>query len=268
MTEHSERKGPGGILKSAGFFMPRRRLPDLAFRSEKPEWMDDLNAGTESIRKTYGHFKIINLLFSGIRFLTKRYILEDIYRRKLRKIRVVDIGAGGGDFAIWFWDYCHAHGLQAEIICLDYDERAIDYARQKTGNRRSIEFVQGDALRMREMNLKAHYITANHFLHHVSDEFIPSLLSQFYNAASCGILVNDILRTYKAYLSFTLLGKILFSGGFTHADGCISIERGFRRNELTDFVSKAGLSGSLHVGTAFPSRIFIHGVKSGAAIAG
>lgn len=236
-------------------------FPDLETRHIGPELMDDANTSSEEIIKTYKHFEIINLLFSRIRTLARQYIVKDIKRRNLQEVTILDIGCGGGDFAFWFYDLCYSMGIQTKIICLDYDIRAINYAKQKTGNRKSIEFVCGDAHNLHELNLKAHYITANHFLHHVPNENISTLIEQIYSAASCGILVNDILRTYIGFLAFTIFGRFFLNGGFTRTDGRISIQRGFRKYELNKFVHKAGLTNHLYIDTIFPSHIFIFGTK-------
>jgi 2-polyprenyl-3-methyl-5-hydroxy-6-metoxy-1,4-benzoquinol methylase len=195
------------------FLSSRYWFPDLSLRSDQEEAMEEETADPIALRHTLRQFHAINLLFSRIRGLTRRYIFRDIGRRRLRKVRLLDLGAGAGDFAGWFIASCRRRGVEAGVVCLDRDPRALSFAREALGAHPAVEFVRGDAGSVDIAAFNAHYVVANHFLHHLTDEAIPGQIEKAYQAASCGILINDLLRSAKAHAAFTLAAGLLFRKG-------------------------------------------------------
>jgi 2-polyprenyl-3-methyl-5-hydroxy-6-metoxy-1,4-benzoquinol methylase len=193
--------------------------------------------------------------------LTLRYILPDIRRRGLREVTFLDLGAGGGDFALWLVGLCRRNGLRAKVTALDHDPRVVKFARENTAHCPEVRVIQAEAFQFDQLEIPPHYIFANHFLHHLPDSEIPPLLAKAYHTAEYGLLINDVHRTRVAFLAYTLLSGLCLRGSFAYADGRSSIRRGFLVPELQEHIRRAGLEGKTLLRTVPPGHFFIVGLK-------
>ncbi|HBD93467.1 MAG TPA: hypothetical protein DC057_04780 [Spirochaetia bacterium] len=151
-------------------------FPNMKIRSTKKELMDFEDCDTEKLIKTVAQFRLLNMLFSSSNSLINKYIFTDIKKRKISEVNFLDIGAGGCDIPIWFLKKCKKIGIKASITCIDSDERITEYAIKVCKNFPDIKVIHGNAFDLK-LHGKFDYIFTNHFLHHIDDQSIPSLLS-------------------------------------------------------------------------------------------
>jgi SAM-dependent methyltransferase len=203
--------------------------------------MDDRNLDERALVETLDSFKPINRLISRTRHLLRRTVVRDMLQRKATAARLLDLGSGGCDEARWFVKECRKYGIEGTVVCLDADPRAVRYARHACRDESSIEIVEADALRLRELNLSVDYIFSNHFLHHLDSAVIPDMLRQIQSSAPRGFALQDLHRHPVWYFGFGLIGALAWRRGWTFADGLSSISRGFARTELVDLCRKAGV---------------------------
>lgn len=239
-------------------------IPDMSQRVFLPEIMDDPLGADGILFKTLREFRTINHLFSRTRTLVKRYLIPSMLRQGKREIVIADIGAGGGDFALWITGYCRSKGIRLKALCVDNDPRVVRFARDACKGRDDIAVIEASAFSLDTIEGPIDYFFTNHFLHHIPTVEIPGLLKMFYDRARVGVLINDLARSTLAYVGFTLFCFAFFRSYMSRVDGLLSIRKGFLKKDLTDLVSRASLASPVTVGMLHPGRVFLYCQKQDA----
>jgi 2-polyprenyl-3-methyl-5-hydroxy-6-metoxy-1,4-benzoquinol methylase len=237
-------------------------LPDFSYRISLPELMDDHKLGRQDLYVTLRHFFLINRLFSRTTSLFRRFIFQDIKRRGLKSVTIMDIGAGGGDFARYCVKFFKKQEITAKIICLDNDPRIVSYLETSCKDYPSLKIISGSALDLVGIKDNIDYCISNNVLHHFEDSTVPEFIIAMYDKAQYGILINDLARTAFTYIGFKVFAGIFFRTGLTLKDGLLSIRKGFTVDEIRSHVQSAGLINTLRIGRSAVGNIFITGTKS------
>jgi SAM-dependent methyltransferase len=209
-------------------------------RSTETELMDRRDADRQRLIRTVAQFRHINVLLTRYRYLLSRYILRDLAGRVPRRVRVLDIGAGGADMALWLDGRIRRLGHQPETVCVDSDPRIVAYAKRRAGGRSSVRILHGTH-RSLDHEPRFDYAFSNHLLHHLADSEIEEILSWLHRHVSRTYVMNDLLRSRISELAFGAASSLFFHGSFARNDGLISIRRGFRPRELGRRARAAGL---------------------------
>ncbi|MFK3678757.1 methyltransferase domain-containing protein [Microbacterium sp. NPDC090218] len=201
------------------------------------ELMDDPHADARMLARTYGRFGLVNALVSRPGTIYRRDIRPRAAR--VERLRILDVGAGGGDLCRLLAGRLRRDGLQAEITALDADERAIRWASAHDG---------GAGIRYRcalTTDLVAEgdtydVVLSNHVLHHLDDAELQVVLSDSVRLAGPGGLAShhDIARSRTAHALFAAatwpISGTLLADSFIREDGLISIRRSYTVPELAD----------------------------------
>jgi predicted O-methyltransferase YrrM len=230
-------------------------------RSDQTEIRDAHDVDPKKVYRTLAQFKLINLLLSRSRRLMKEILMPHMLQAGQKKLTILEIGAGGGDIALWFANLCRAQAIEIKMLCLDNDPQAIEFARKRFHRCESVSVRHGSAHEIEALDENIDYIFANHFLHHLSSQEIPQFLEKVYSRARRGFLINDLLRSRLAYLGFTLLAGICFHGSYHFHDGRLSIRKGFTLPELKTIVAQLSFADSVRIGCRIPARIYLYGFK-------
>ncbi len=233
-------------------------VPSMAVRCTKQEIMDDPACDTRALLKTLNHFTLINTLFSRSLYLVRRYFFDRCAVIPGRSVTVLDVGAGGGDFARSLNRWASGRGIPVQITCLDYDARIAAYAREHCASIDNIEVVAGDIRSEAFTHRRFDLVFANHFLHHIDSDKIPRTIALLNSMAERGFLINDLHRKPATYFGYSLFAAFFLPGSFAWYDGGLSIRRGFIRKELQEYITAAGLTGTLRVTDVFPGRLVIY----------
>ncbi len=217
--------------------------------------MDHLDSDEVKLHRTLRQFSYINFFFSRNRFLTRKYLLSHIIWNNLQRCSVLDVGAGGGDYALWLRREGLRRGVDIRITCLDSDPRVISFLRKAVAHEPGITVFQGSVFDITSMGGSFEYVFANHFLHHLPEEHLPRALHMIDQVASRGFLINDLVRSQTSYVLFTLFGLVCTPRSFSLTDGRLSIRRAFRREELVPLVES--LPGA-KIGMVRPGRVYLY----------
>lgn len=144
------------------------------------------------------------------------------------RFSVLDVGAGSGDAGAMLQRY---YG-QAEAISLDRRELHL----QAGSGRR----VAGDAFHLPFRPGSFDFVVSSLFLHHFGDAQIADLLAQMRSVARRAVVVVDLERHPIAYYFLPATRHLLRWHDVTVNDGCISVEAGFRAEELERIARAAG----------------------------
>lgn len=238
-----------------GWILP----PPMRHRADIAEIMDDPHSDPFRLRTTLRQFVVINRLFTRSRYLATTLFGPHIRRSPQREYSLLDIGAGGCDFGLWFEAYCRRLGSRARVTCIDTDPRVLTYAREATASNPAVEIAECPVQNIARLHRRFDFVFANHLLHHLPDSDIPVALERIVEATRLAFVINDLRRSRLSYVLLSLLTIPFFRGGFVRYDGRVSILRGFTPEELRAFVNRAGMGGGISVGSLFPGRVCIVG---------
>ncbi|WP_309128681.1 methyltransferase domain-containing protein [Microbacterium sp.] len=231
-------------------------MPDLASRAvDARELMDDPHADVRMLERTYARFTQVNAVVAGWRGVYRRDI-RPLARRK-GVLRVLDVGAGGGDLARALQRRLRADGCFARITGLDTDARAIRWAAGRKGSA-DVRWLCASTADLVRDGESFDVVLSNHLLHHLTaDELAGVLHDSLRLTAPGGIVIHsDIARSRAAYALFSAatlpLAGTLLAGSFIRDDGLTSIRRSYTAGEL-----RAAAGEGWRVEQRLPARLLL-----------
>lgn len=198
------------------------------------ERMDAPDADPQMLERTYAQFRLVNAVVSGWR---------GVYRREMRlrarrgSLRVLDIGAGGGDLTRALARRLRRDGFDAEITAVDTDPRAVRWAEAEDTDRH-VRWRYASSTDLVHDGAQFDVVLSNHVLHHLSPPQLVQLLadSQSLTAPGGMVIHSDIARSRAAYRLFATatwpFARNLLAGSFIREDGLTSIRRSYTAREL------------------------------------
>lgn len=210
-------------------------MPDLSVRAaDAVELMDDPDADLRMLEHTYRRFQLVNALVSRPGLIYRR----DVRPRASRgHVRILDVGAGGGDLCRSLAAHLRQDGLAAEITALDPDERAMRWAEAHDGGA-GVRYRRERTSDLVAAGEQFDVVLSNHLLHHLSPDELSALLGDSEQIVAPGGLVahHDIARSRAAYGLFAAgtapFARNVLAGSFIRTDGLISIRRSYTADEL------------------------------------
>ena len=205
--------------------------PDLRQRSRSPELMDALDSDERKLFRTLDQFQSINRLFSRVRGPLKNILFPLLSVE--HETHLLDLGAGACDIPVWLLTRAKKKGLRLRITAVDSDPRVVRHARKLRADVEGLEIIEADALNLASL-APFDFVFANHFLHHLSDEQIQTVLTQTQDLASKGFIFSDLRRSQFSYQAFRWV-SLFYRDSFAREDGLTSICKGFTPEELKAF---------------------------------
>ncbi|MCA9103601.1 MAG: methyltransferase domain-containing protein, partial [Planctomycetales bacterium] len=173
---------------------------DIAARCPQPELMDQPDLAPIEHRQALAGLRRINLFSRTVPAVWGR--LETIaQRRRLHRLRVLDVASGGGDFALGLAQRAAERGYDVHVTGCDISPLAVAVAEDR---RRQLaisgaRFVVSDVL---NDTLSDEYdiVTCTLFMHHLTRTQAVALLRRAASIARHAVLVDDLLRSRTGYL--------------------------------------------------------------------
>lgn len=208
---------------------------DLSSRAaDARELMDEADADPDMLAQTYRRFRTVNALISRPGALYRRDVRP---RARAGRIRILDVGAGGGDLCRALAAFLRRDGLDAEITALDPDERAMRWAEAHDAGA-GIRYRVAATDELAATGETFDVIVSNHLLHHLTADQLSAVLSDTRALVSeSGVVAHhDIARSRAAYAAFAAVtwpfARNFLAGSFIREDGLISIRRSYTAAEL------------------------------------
>ncbi|WP_299115732.1 methyltransferase domain-containing protein [uncultured Winogradskyella sp.] len=223
---------------------------DTTYRSNKTEIMDDFSMKGELLRDTLDKLGNINKWLGGNRVTLNgvKKILQG--QPKDRIYKIVDLGCGHGDILRLIADYGRREDYKFELIGIDANQDAIDYAAELSADYPELSFENKDIFSEEFKELDYDIALATLFLHHFKTEELEVLLKQLSSKAKLGLVINDLHRSEMAYGLFKLLSLVI-SNQMIVEDGLTSILRAFKRKDLEHLTQKLNLKSEIRWKWAF-----------------
>lgn len=211
------------------------------YRTQETEIMDDFTLTGAALQSALDQIARINRLLGGNK-LTLQGIKELLKKNNTAEpIVIADVGCGNGDMLRMLAQYGSANGLNFKLIGIDANAFTIRYAQSLSAGFSNIEYVCIDIFSEEFKSIPYDIVLCTLTLHHFTNEQITDIMSIFNTRATIGIVVNDLHRSKLAYRLFELIGFVFKLNSMSREDGRVSILRGFKKKELTEFSKKLNL---------------------------
>lgn len=227
---------------------------NLKARSYEEELMDRADADPHRLKKTIEQFALLNRLFSAALPLFKKVILPTLLADPAREWTLLDFGSGGGDIDRDIVRLCRRRGLKVKITALDLDPRVLPWARELCRGFPEITPVAGSIFDLSTLG-DFDFVISNHTLHHFTYPQVRQTVALCLAHARHGFLLNDLRRSFWAYVGYTIFTGLFVRGSLAFFDGRLSIRRGFTVAELESEL--AGLARPIRIGRALPARVYL-----------
>ena len=213
-------------------------MPDFSQRSTELELMDAPGVPADEMRVTLDELAVINLLLGG--YAPSLGGIHSLVPSGCRRVRILDVGSGGGDTARRIVRWAARRGLDATVVGVDLSAPTVEYAREKGAGHRGLEFR---CLDVHELRVEDPFdiVHAALTLHHFDDESAVRVLRTMSSLARWGIVINDLQRHPIAYHSIAWLTRCLSRSRLIRNDAPLSVLRAFSRRELERLIARAGI---------------------------
>jgi len=174
-----------------------------------------------------------------------------------RKLRIVDIGCGGGDTlkAITTWlkvaKVAQQAGLQVELTGVDLKPECLEFAQQACQGL-DIQWICSD---YRLLEAEYDIVLTSLFCHHLDPVQLHEFLLWAKQNAKLGLLINDLHRHPLAWWGIRLLTALFSRSHLVKHDAPLSVWRGFSRAELAEALAETGWKAELEWCWAFRYRV-------------
>jgi 2-polyprenyl-3-methyl-5-hydroxy-6-metoxy-1,4-benzoquinol methylase len=205
---------------------------NFSTRSNKKEWMDDFDISKEVLEQNLKEIEKINTFLGGHRVVMNALKKTNI---SFTNLKIMDVGCGSGELLNVL--FAHPRTKEANLIGIDANKNTIEIAK-KNALSSTIIYENEDCFNPHVYEKhKPDIIIMSLFLHHFSDNEIEKLLKIMLEHRPKFIVINDLQRSFWAYLGFSILSFIFRFSEITQHDGKISILRGFKKNEWLKILS-------------------------------
>ena len=208
----------------------------LSQRLIAEEQMDDPSLDPKVYAAVIGDLARLNALL-----MTPRPTIGFLRRTlgERRRFRLLDVGFGHGDMLRAIARWAGRHGLEPELVGVDLNPRSLPAAAAATPPDLPIDYRIGDYADLAGEGWD--YVISSSVTHHMSDAELHAFLRFMEAEARIGWYVNDVHRHWLAYWGFRPLARIMRWHRMVREDGCVSIQRGFRRADWERLIAESGI---------------------------
>jgi SAM-dependent methyltransferase len=230
-------------------------------RLEALERMDTEALSPQDASSILTDLERINRWIGGVAATLSHF---DQFARRWRageRIRILDWGTGGADVPRAIVRWALRHGHRVEITGIDSNAAVLAVARERCKDYPEIRLIEADARSWPDPPHPFDYVISSLTLHHLDDKAIVELLRRSDRLARRGMVMNDLIRSARAWAWIWGLSRLVRMHPIVQADGPLSIRRAFAPRELASYARQAGVS-YVTVRKHFGYRLTLAGEKS------
>ena len=156
-----------------------------------------------------------------------------------RRLLVVDVGGGRGDFARRLIRHARRRGRVVHVVVVDRDADSLRTARLAGSSLVSVVRADASALPFREASVDV--VTIALTLHHMEPDAAVTSLREMHAASRTAVIVNDLWRTRPSLALVWIATRALACHPISRHDGPLSVRRAYSADELGTLAEKAGI---------------------------
>ncbi|MTI31934.1 methyltransferase domain-containing protein [Cytophagales bacterium RKSG123] len=205
--------------------------------------MDDLEFSGKEMDITLQELETINKWLGGNNITLNG--VENILKHNPNpggKIKIADLGCGGGDMLKLLANWGRKNKLNLELTGIDANEYIIHYARENCKNYPEAQF---EVLNIFDEAFEKHVydiICCTLFTHHFSNEELVQIFQKFYRQARMGVTINDLHRHWLAYHSIKWLTYLFSHSPMVKNDAPVSVLRAFSKKDIKEILRNAQIT--------------------------
>lgn len=211
----------------------------FANRSCEKELLDQENIPFADIERNMRELDFINTWLGG-------HAISVSGLKKLlggrQRIRICEIGCGGGDNLRVLSRYCLRHGIDVEVLGVDINAHCIGVAGKRWQGCPAV-WVHADYRQVIFDRWKPDIIFSSLFCHHFTDGELVSMIRWMDRQAAVGWYINDLQRHPLAYYSIRWLTRWWSRSYLVKNDAPLSVLRGFTRKDWVGILKAGGVNG-------------------------
>lgn len=215
---------------------PMPRAEGIAELIDEPRIaLDELSANLQDLER-------LNRLFGGTGLIL-RYLGAMLHRAQFDEVRILDVATGGADIPAAIVRWARRRGQHVKILGIDKNPQVLRATEERVRAYPEISLELADALTLPYDAGSFDVVLCSLALHHFTYQEGVKLLTSLDRIGRWGFIVNDLLRSWHAYLLTWLAMRLFCSGRLVRHDGPISIRRAYTLSEFRAMVSEAGVDG-------------------------
>ena len=221
-------------------------------RSHEAELLDLPGHDMAALAENLADLRAVDRLL-GSSALTWRGLWPQLRARSRRRAySLLDVATGGAAGPQLLAEWAGRRGYSLRPVASD---RLADVLRLVRAGGARFPLIQHDALHIPLPDRSVDFATCALALHHFDPPQAAALLRELARVARCGLVVNDLQRSWPAYWGALLLARGPWRAMARH-DGPLSVRRAYTAAEARALLAAAGLARA-RVSTHFPFRMLI-----------
>jgi ubiquinone/menaquinone biosynthesis C-methylase UbiE len=156
-------------------------------------------------------------------------------------ITVLDVATASADIPRAIAAWARALRLPIRIVALDLSEDILTLAKSGTASYPEVTLMRGNALALPFPDRAIDVVICGLALHHFTFEDGSRVLREIDRVARGGFIVNDIGRSWGAYLGALLDTRLFTRSRLARHDGPLSVLRAFTVSEMRAMIVAAGV---------------------------
>jgi SAM-dependent methyltransferase len=227
---------------------------DYSFRSYLPELLDGPRVPAADIRQNLLELEIINRQLGGHAVTLKGF---SMLAKQNKTIKVCEIGCGGGDNMKVIENKFSRKIPDLTFLGVDINPDCISVA-ENLKWRSPPHFLIEDYKKVK-FESRPDIIFCSLFCHHFDESSLVEMFRWMRENSRLGFFINDLHRHPLAYQSIKILTSLFSKSYLVKHDAPLSVLRGFKKKELEDLLSRAGITQfTIHWKWAFRWMIIVH----------
>jgi 2-polyprenyl-3-methyl-5-hydroxy-6-metoxy-1,4-benzoquinol methylase len=196
------------------------------------EIMDDFSIQDERIDLALSELNVVNKFLGGNSATHFGVKLLSGNNHSNHKLSILDVGAGSSEVLQ------NKINDECDVYSLDLNFRVCEFLKEKSID---ANVLFANALRLPFKEKSVDIVHLSLFLHHFTDPEIISILKMSLKISKAGIVINDLRRSWFAYIGILLLTKLFSKSEMVKNDGPLSVKRGFIKNDLKNILKQLGI---------------------------
>ena len=181
----------------------------------------------------------LNRWFGGYALTLRALDRVAVHVPPSRRLLVVDVGGGRGDFARRLIGRARRLGRRVHVVIVDRDPDLLASAARAAHP--DISLVRADATALPFREHGADVVTMSLTLHHLEPDAAVTALAEMRAAARLAVIVNDLLRTRLSLTLVWIATRLVARHRISRHDGPLSVRRAYAPEELRSLAEKAGI---------------------------